>query len=190
MGDWKKDLGKHSSYSGGGSSVKKCEKCGKPLKDDKFKFCFACNEVMKAGGGGGFPSHASKLRDDYLEGGYFDEKNGKNYIKENVFIKWAQEVSSDLKLQSPPMTSAAIRRYFSKLRAIEYKYKMNHDFDLAREGIYAFARDVSYTENRNVTPVLFSRFIEKNIAESKKSPEHFRAFVEHFQSVVAYFKDK
>ena len=189
MGDWKRDLGKHASYSGGGSSVKKCEKCGKPLKDDKFKLCFSCNEAMKSGGGG-ISSNSAKLRDDYLTDGYFEEKNGKNYIKEEVFIKWAQEVSGDLKLQTPAMTSAAIRRYFSKLRAIEYKYKMNHDFDLAREGIYAFVRDVSYTENRSVTPVLFSRFIEKNVTEAKKSPEHFRAFVEHFQSVVAYFKDK
>lgn len=185
MGDWKKDLGKHSSYSGVGSA-KKCEKCGKPLKDDKFKYCFSCNEAIKGGGGAG----SSTLREGYLSGGYFEEKNGRKYIKEDIFIKWAKDISGDLKIQTPAMTSAAIRRYFSKLRAIEYKFKMNRDFDLAREGIYAFARDVAYTENRGVTPVLFSRFIEANIAEAKKSAEHFRAFVEHFQSVVAYFKDK
>jgi len=40
------------------------------------------------------------------------------------------------------------------------------------------------------TPHLFSLFIERNIQEAKKGGEHFRAFVEHFQSVVAYFKDK
>lgn len=190
MGDWKTQLGKHPSNASGGGG-KKCATpgCGKILKDDKFKYCFSCNEAMKSGGGtGSAVSASSALRDGYLSGGYFETKNGKNYIREDVFIKWAREVSSDLRQQG--LTSAAIRRFFSKLRAVEYKFKMNHDFDSAREGLYAFVRDVSYTENRNVTPQLFSRFIEANIAEAKKDTEHFRAFIEHFQSVVAYFKDK
>lgn len=190
MGDWKTQLGKHPSNTVGGS-VKKCATpgCGKTLKDDKFKYCFSCNESIKAGGNpGGGMANQSKLRDGYLSGGYFDVKNEKNYIKEDVFIKWAKDVSIDLKHQG--LTSAAIRRFFSKLRAIEYKFKMNHDFDSAREGLFAFVRDVSYTENRSVTPSLFSQFIEANIEQAKKDADHFRAFIEHFQSVVAYFKDK
>lgn len=190
MEDLKSQLEKHPSYKGGGS-VKKCATpgCGKTLKDDKFKYCFSCNEAIKAGAGaGGGMAHPAKLPDGYLLGGYFDVKNEKNYIKEDVFIKWAKDVSVDLKQQG--LTSAAIRRFFSKLRAVEYKFKMNHDFDSAREGLFAFVRDVSYTENRSVTPSLFSRFIEVNIEQAKKDADHFRAFIEHFQSVVAYFKDK
>ncbi|HPV49322.1 MAG TPA: hypothetical protein PLB14_06405 [Smithellaceae bacterium] len=48
MADWKKDLSKHSSYGGATGTVKKCEKCGQPLKNDKFKYCYKCNEAMKA----------------------------------------------------------------------------------------------------------------------------------------------
>lgn len=183
MGDLKGGLAKHFSPPSG--AAKKCEKCGKPLKNDKFKYCRECNEKMK---GGGTHIGVVKLPDGYLYEGYFDVKNGKNYIKEAVFIAWAQELSNSLKQSG--LTSAAIRRFFSKLRAIEYKFKMTRDFDLAREGIYAFVRDVTYTENRGVTPPLFSKFIERNVNEAKESPDHFRAFIEHFQSVVAYFKDK
>lgn len=182
MGDWKKELAK--------AGAKGCKICGKPLKDDKFSYCWDCNEKQKAAGGNvATPSAGSAgLPKGYLEGGYFVTKNDKNYIREEVFIQWAKGVSSTLK--NDGLTSAAIRRFFSKLRAIEYKFKTTNDFDLAREGIFAFSRDVSYTENRGVTKPLFSRFIEMNCQEAKKDAEHFRAFVEHFQSVVAYFKDK
>ena len=174
--------------------MKRCAnpQCGKPLKDDKFTYCWDCNKKNKDGGGGGNPSASgpapAQLPEGYLDGGYFETKNDKKYIREEVFISWARAVSAALKQDG--LTSTKIRGFFNKLRAIEYNFKMTHDFDRAREGIFAFARDVAYTENRGVTKPLFTRFIEKNIAEAKKDAEHFRAFIEHFQSVVAYFKDK
>lgn len=167
----------------------KCKDCGKPLKDPKFTYCWDCNAKHKAGDGGHVIAPAATgLPKGYLVGGYFETQNGKQYIREEVFIAWAKEVSAALKADG--LTPAAIRRFFSKLRAIEYKFKTTRDFNLAREGIYAFSRDVAYTENRGVTKPLFSKFIELNCAEAKKDAEHFRAFVEHFQSVVAYFKEK
>jgi len=187
MNDWKKDLVKHFGGSTGGVLMKKCA-CGAPIKDERFDQCFKCSQKNQGKQDSGYAAQGSALPKGYLEGGYFETKDGKNYIKEAVFIAWAREVSNALKVQG--LTAAAVRRFFSKLRAVEYKYKTNHDFNLAREGIYAFVRDVSYTENRGVTPVLFSRFIEANVEQAKMDAEHFRAFVEHFQSVVAYFKDK
>lgn len=193
MADWKKDLSKHSSYAGGGGTVKKCA-CGRDINRPGTDICGVCYSKQKNGTGSPttvFHSstvQASSLPIEYLAGGYFIEKNGKSYIKEEVFIKWAIEVSTALKQQL--LTPAAIRRYFSKLRAIEYKYKADRDFELAREGIFAFSRDVHYTENRGVTPPLFTQFIEANAKEAKKDAQHFRAFVEHFQSVVAYFKER
>ena len=188
MGDWKQELGKYPNYSGGGGAIKKCA-CGNVIKKEGAKQCYECFQKMREGSSGtGNFQHSADLPAGYLSGGYFEKKNGKNYIREEVFISWAKGSSAVLKQQG--LTSAAIRRFFSKLRAIEYKHKMTHDFDLAREGLYAFVRDVSYTENRGVTPFIFSKFIEANIQEAKKDAEHFRAFIEHFQSVVAFFKDK
>jgi CRISPR-associated protein Csm2 len=191
MGDWKTQLDKHPSNKGGGGG-KKCATpgCEKILKDDKFTYCWDCNAKHKAGDGGhgGIPPIVATLPKGYLAGGYFETKNGKQYIREEVFITWVKEMSAALKAEG--LTPAAIRRFFSKLRAIEYKFRTTKDFDLAREGIYAFSRDVAYTENRGVTKPLFSKFIELNCTEAKKDAEHFRAFVEHFQSVVAYFKEK
>lgn len=187
MGDFRSQLERHPSNTGGGS-VKKCA-CGREINRPGTDICGVCyKKKQEQGASQGYSAPQVKLRDGYLSGGYFDTRNGKNYIKEDVFIKWAKDVSVDLKQQG--LTSAAIRRFFSKLRAVEYKFKINHDFDSAREGLFAFVRDVSYTENRNVTPTLFSQFIGVNIELAKKDADHFRAFIEHFQSVVAYYKDK
>jgi CRISPR-associated protein Csm2 len=187
MNDWQKKLSNHYGGGSGGVSMKKCA-CGAPIKDERFNQCYQCSQKNRGNQGNAYAATVSTLPKGYLEGGYFENKDGKKYIKEEIFITWAREVSAALKAQG--LTAAAIRRFFSKLRAVEYKYKTNHDFNLAREGIYAFVRDVSYTENRGVTPALFSRFIEANVEQAKNDAEHFRAFVEHFQSVVAYFKDK
>lgn len=183
MGNLKGELGKHFGH---GDGQDRC-KCGKPKKPE-FPTCWECSQKARGGGSASFPAAAIRLRDGYLEGGYFDIKNDKKYIKEAVFIKWAQDVSADLKQQG--MSPTAIRNFFNKLRAVEYNYKSTKDFDRTRQDIYAFCRDVKYTENRGVTPVLFTSFIEANIAEAKKTVDHFKAFIEHFQSVIAYFKDK
>lgn len=194
MADWKEKLGNHPSYSGGGQ-MKKCA-CGREITRPGTDICGVCYSKQKQGSNtastqhtySGGSSTTATLPKGYLDGGYFETKNSKQYIREEVFITWAKEMSASLK--SEGLTPAAIRRFFSKLRAIEYKFKTTRDFDLAREGIYAFSRDVAYTENRGVTKFLFTKFIELNCAEAKKDAEHFKAFVEHFQSVIAYFKEK
>jgi CRISPR-associated protein Csm2 len=183
MGDWKTDLRKYLAGTGGGA-VKKC-KCGKTINNPKYDLCYDCNQKSR---GTEAALQPPKLPDGYLEGGYFDEKKEKKYIKEAVFISWAKDVSAALRQQG--MSPTAIRNFFNKLRAVEFKYKVGKDFDLARQDIFSFCRDVKYTENRGVTPALFTAFIEQNVELAKQDPLHFKAFVEHFQSVIAYYKSK
>jgi CRISPR-associated protein Csm2 len=183
MGDMRGELGKHFGH---GNSQDKC-KCGKPKKPE-FLTCRECSQKARGGGNAYSAVSAPKLPENYLNGGYFETKNDRNYIKEDVYIKWAKDISISLKQQG--MSANAIRNFFNKLRAVEYNYKLNKDFDRTRQDIYAFCRDVKYTENRGVTPVLFTSFIEANITEAKKDGAHFKAFVEHFQSVIAYYKEK
>lgn len=175
--------------------------CGKKKEPDK-KSCYECyqewrknkeNGQSKKGANTDLYSNKStsstaqpaELPPGYLAAGYFEAKNGKNYLREELFTDWAKQISRAL--QSKKMSSTATRRFFNKLRAVEYEFKMQRDFDRVREKIFAFARDVAYTENRGVTPALFTRFIDMNITLAKKDPEHLRGFIEHFQSVIAYF---
>lgn len=183
------------------SDPAKCA-CGKEKEDSSKRSCSDCfkkwknaqNVSSSTNNAAKTANHSSPpagLPTGYLSGGYFEKKNDKDYLREEVFIEWAKKVSQALQAQK--MTSAATRRFFNKLRAVEYEYKnkQDKDFDRVREKLSAFPRDVAYTENRGVTPHLFTRFIELNIAQAKESPKHFDGFIEHFQSVIAYFpKDK
>jgi CRISPR type III-A-associated protein Csm2 len=184
MRDMKSEMGKSFSQSAG--AYDRCS-CGK-RKLSNFPTCRDCAQKGKSNSYQSSNKNAKSLRDGYLADGYFEIKNGKKYIKEAVFIKWAQDVSADLR--SEGLSPTAIRNFFNKLRAVEHNYKVSNDFDKTRQEIYSFCRDVKYTENRGVTPELFTKFIDANIALAKEDPEHFKAFIEHFQSVIAYFKDK
>jgi CRISPR type III-A-associated protein Csm2 len=185
MRDWKSDLAKRHGDGKGGGVVKKC-KCGKSISNPKFDLCYDCSQKARSSHQGTSFIGSAKLPEGYLQGGYFEEKNGKKYIREEVFVSWAQNVSEALKASG--LAPTAIRKFFTKLRAIEHKYKVSRDFDLAVQDLHSFHRDVKYAENREVASPLFTSFIEINSTLAKNSPEHFKAFVEHFQSVIAYYK--
>jgi len=174
------------NYRSTAGAADRCS-CGKP-KNPQFPTCRDCASKASSSGYQSSSRNISSLRAGYLADGYFEIKNGKNYIKEDVFIKWPQDISADLR--NAGLSPNAIRNFFNKLRAVEHNYKVTKDFDKTRQDIYSFCRDVKYTENRGVTPELFTKFIDANIDLAKKDPEHFKAFIEHFQSVIAYFKDK
>ena len=186
MGDWKKELSKLSNGKGGGT-VKRC-KCGNEITRAGSDICYECFKKKRNASNIRPSSSPASLPDNYLDGGYFDKKGDKQYLKEAVFIEWPQKVSIALGKQG--MSPTALRKFFNKLRAIEAKYKSSMDFDLVKQDIFAFDRDVAYTSGRGVTPPLFKSFIAKNIELAKRDPDNFKGFVEHFQSVIAYFKEK
>jgi len=179
------DLGEALRKAGlktGGSGVrKKCRVCGKVLKpDSRFDTCYECGMKRKQGHGGG--RHA--LPDDYLAGGYFDS-NG--YLKESLFKDDAKLVAKTL--ASLRMTSTSFRAFYNKVKAIENVYKATGNFDAVRPKLFAFERDVAYQVSRGVVPREFRRFIVKNSELAQQGPKEFNGFVEHFLSVLAYFKD-
>lgn len=183
------------------------EGCNKPTTEERHPFCPDCNRKKNQAAAGSskvvssgnnkvsvatppspVPPSVSGFPENYLPDGYFNKINGKLYIKEEVFTSWAIDVSTKLKLQK--MTSTKLRGFFTKLRSVEYRYKeAGRDFERAKEKLYSFKRDAKNSENKGVTPELFTKFIDKNIDLATKDMEHFMAFVEHFQSVIAYFKD-
>jgi len=89
------------------------------------------------------------------------------------------------------MTSTALRRFYTKLKGISSRYG-SEDFDSLKEKLHSFLPNVVYVVNRESTtvPHEFQEFIEKNIAEAEKGWEYFKAFEDHFMSVMAFFKEK
>ena len=172
--------------TGGGGMNKKCIECGAEFtpKESHYKVCNNCNK-KRYDVTSGFDKSTAKLPNDYLKEGYFDE-NG--YLRAGIFQEDAKEVATVL--AGLKMTSTSLRAFYNKLKAIESKYKAsNNNFDLIKPNLYAFERDVAYQISRGVVSEDFRKFINKNAELAIKGPKEFKGFIEHFLSVLAYFKD-
>lgn len=180
MVDWKNKLSE--LHKGGGSVKLKCADCGKEFvpKEAHHKTCFECAKKKKDGG-----FQHDKLLANYLKDSYFDDKG---HLREGIFKEEAKKVANVIAAEG--MTPTALRVFYNKLKAIESKYKSSkNDFDLIKPNLYAFERDVVYQASRGVVKEEFRKFITINAALAAKGPKEFKGFIEHFLSVLAYFKD-
>ncbi|WP_027365631.1 type III-A CRISPR-associated protein Csm2 [Desulfotruncus alcoholivorax] len=171
----------------------KCRDCGKTTFDN-YQYCPQCFSAHKGDGrihSGSFKPqqrpeyNAPGLGSDYLQNGYFYDQG---YLREEIFTSEAELVAAVLSAKG--MTSASLRRFYNKLRGIYARYKDNANFEEIKPGLYSFYPNVADAVARNDNvPEEFRRFINTNIKLAVKDPQHLAGFVEHFQSVLAYFKD-
>lgn len=171
---------------GAGTPHKPCQECGQSFvpKEPYHKVCSECNRKKRQSGGDGQSGGYRHLGPNYLSDGYFDDKG---YLREGIFKDDAKEVARVL--YSQRMSPTSLRAFYNKLRAIESEYKMSNNFDAIKPKIHAFERDVAYQISRGVASEEFRKFIVTNISLAVKGPKEFKGFVEHFLSVLSYFKD-
>jgi CRISPR type III-A-associated protein Csm2 len=164
---------------------KRCTDCGQEFipKETHHKVCANCNRKRRQGAPGS--DRSAKLADDYLKDGYFD---GKGHLRAAIFKDEAKHVAGVL--AELRMTPTSLRAFYNKLKALENRYKASaNDFNVIRPSLYAFERDVAYQVSRQVVPEEFRKFININADLAIRGPREFKGFVEHFLSVLAYFKD-
>ena len=132
----------------------------------------------------------SPLPNDYLANGYFDEQS---HIRRDIVIETAKEVAEriarDRRLIRKKIASSAIRSFFSHVRALEAKLDGGKAFSEIRPGIWRLRSMAEYQKQRREPPVnqTFVDFISRNVDLADKDEKHFRAFVKHFESVLAFF---
>lgn len=178
-GDWKRDLGKMASGSGGSAVQRKCKDCGKPLKpDSKFDTCFECGQKRKEGGGA-----AAGIPKDYverLEKGYFDS-NGR--LWEEFVTTMAKDVAQSF---GKKLKNYQLRRFYGHAKAAENRLRMTGDWPSVNVDIKKLGAFVAEAKGKDKIPESFYDFIDRNI-KAIKMQKDFDAFLEHFQAVVAYF---
>jgi len=127
-----------------------------------------------------------KFGPDYLADGYFEEKEGKSYLRSEILDTLAMDVAKVLGNQE--MKSHQLRRFFNKARGIESKLDRVKDFEAIKADIYGFKRDVAYQVGRKVVSAEFQYFIDRNVELAVQDEDSFRrGFMQHFESVLAYF---
>jgi len=164
--------------------VKKC-KCGKTINNPKYDLCYDCSK--KTRGTGAVPQ-PSKLPDDYLAGGYFDEQGN---LRERYIAKDgdADIIAKQLGWARPAMTNHQLRRFYGHVRAAANRLDMTENFSAVYINLKKLDPFVSEAKGKGKIPDLFYDFVIKNIKVIR--PDHkedfTKGFLEHFQAVVAFF---
>jgi CRISPR type III-A-associated protein Csm2 len=170
-----------------------CVDCKRPF-EPKQPHHRRCEECQRKTTGGGWPAAQGRFesRDggalpaDYLQGGYFDEQ-GK--IRREVVIDSAVAVAQLFAQQG--ITTAQVRQLYHKARFVEAKLAARYrdfDFAQARVELFQLQRDAVWSAARDRKNEPLKQFVERNVALATADERALDAFVEHFQSVVAYLK--
>lgn len=132
---------------------------------------------------GGPPPGSQGLLPDYLKNGYFDEKGN---VLPAVIIDWPRRLAQQLDEQR--MAVAQLRNFFAEIRRIESQVEAGTGFDSLKSRILKLDSYAEYAVNKGTAPRLFKQFIEANLKWAVKDRKSFsHGFVNHFESVVAYF---
>jgi CRISPR type III-A-associated protein Csm2 len=123
---------------------------------------------------------------DYLNEGYFYEKDGDHYIRPEILDSLAMDVAKRLGNQG--MKSHQMRRFFNAVRGIETKLSRAKNFEAVKADITQLKSAAVYQIGREVVPEDFKAFIDRNTELAVESEKSFRqGFLQHFQSVLAFF---
>lgn len=132
---------------------------------------------------GGPPHSEQGLPPDYLKTGYFDEKGN---VLPAVVIDWPRKLAQQLDEQR--MAVAQLRNFFAEVRRIEKQLEAGASFPALKARILKLDPYAEYAVNKNTAPRLFKLFIEANLKWAVRDRKSFsEGFVNHFESLVAYF---
>lgn len=121
--------------------------------------------------------------ENYLRNGYY---NDKGFLRKEVFVDDAQWIAKKLAIDDK-IKPTNLRKFYNHLKRIERLFRLQGNFSMIESKLYAFQRDAAYAKRRDVAGQLFVDFIEKNIQLAVQNEKNFAGFIEHFQSVIAYF---
>lgn len=119
----------------------------------------------------------------YLKEGYFDSEG---YRRKEIYIDWAKEIAN--KLSNSNMTTASLRKFYNQIKGLQHLLTNEENFNANKYRLYNIIPLAQYKLNSSV-PQEFVDFLEVNLQQVEKDFKNFQVFVDHFQSVVAYFKE-
>jgi len=161
----------------------RCIKCGKPTKEEWHDLCTECYREKQKERPKRKKGIVRGLPEGYLNEGYFDE-NGN--LRPQLITTHALSIAQAL--AGADMTTAALRRFFGKVRFAQRRLDSTGDFSTVIPEILALKPYAANAVTRQVVPSLFRQFIDCNVDLAIRDAKSFReGFVKHFEYVVAFF---
>lgn len=148
--------------------------------------------------------------ENYLNMPYWNMTNGfrkEIFVEEADFV--AHKLAEPLKTQSFTTVKTAphqLRQFYNQVKAIERKaggvnsalslYLLNENsntsipLERVQGELYALLPKASYAFSRGLVHGFFAEFLEKNLYWAVQDERQFKGFVYHFESVIAYYKER
>lgn len=130
-----------------------------------------------------YPREGSRLPPGYLQNGYFDAAGN---IRPEVIVDWPRTLAESL---ARDMKTAQVRRFFSEVRRLQGRLKAGTPFAALRPEVLKLDGYAENAVKRKNAPPLFQQFIRKNLEWATRDERHLDAFVDHFESLVAYYPE-
>ena len=173
------------------SAPAKCQKCGKPVKDPKYKLCYECSQKQREGERGESRQEIS-LPQECIFRTFYGENN---FPRREIYIEGAEKASEAFTRAG--ITATSVRNLFYPLKEMANNMKTNKnlDFGFAKDAFLKVHRQIVYNVNRkgDKGPVLhpvFKEFVDKHLDLVMSKKEEFLGFVEYLTSIVARLKSK
>lgn len=136
--------------------------------------------------GGGRPI---ALPAGYLQGGYYkDEK--KHILKKEYIVDYSKEIAEMLESDGGRDANrrSQIRKFYEYVLRVERKLGLSgNDYAAVEADLLELLPHVTYAASRRVVSNIFIKFIEKNVT-AVHDDKDLKAFVKHFEAVIAFTK--
>ncbi|MFG6395001.1 MAG: type III-A CRISPR-associated protein Csm2 [Lachnospiraceae bacterium] len=129
------------------------------------------------------------LPEGYLEGGYYSDPE-KEKLKKEYITRYPENIAKSLEHDSSKEVNkrSQIRKFYEYLLRVERKMQLKgNDYSMAEADLEALVPYVSYANKRKLVSALFQTYIKKNV-ESVHDEKDMKAFVKHFEALVAFTK--
>jgi CRISPR type III-A-associated protein Csm2 len=131
-----------------------------------------------------------KIPNEYwtdLKNGYYVIQDGKPVLKKDYIVTYPSAIAQALSEEGRNINKRTqIRKYYEyALRIQEAMNYRNGNFAEIEADFNRLIPHVSYAQSRSVVSPSFVKFIQKNV-EQVHTANDLRAFIKHFEAVVAY----
>lgn len=129
------------------------------------------------------------LPEGYLDGGYYKDP-GKEKLKKEYITGYPENIAKSLEHDGGRDANkrSQIRKFYEYLLRVDRKMHMkDNDYSTVEADLEALIPYVSYANKRKLVSALFQTYIKKNV-ESVHDEKDMRAFVKHFEALVAFTK--
>jgi CRISPR type III-A-associated protein Csm2 len=121
-----------------------------------------------------------------LKNGYYVIQDGKPVLNKDYIVNYPSAIAQALSQEGKMNKRTQIRKYYEyALRIQEAMNYRNGNFAEIEAEFNRLIPHVRYAQSRSVVSSNFVKFIQKNV-EQVHTANDLRAFIKHFEAVVAY----